>query len=86
MKKDKKSLLIFIDFFIKGFVKITNFMKTKQIRYQSILPTKPKLIEILLDIKNYYIFCNPYEIHIEICFYFSTKTSTPSGGKVYKET
>ena len=56
MKKDKKKFDYFIDFLIKGFVKNINFMKSKQIRYQRILPTKPKLIEILLDIKKIFTF------------------------------
>ena len=52
MKKDKKKFDYFIDFLIKGFVKNINFMKSKQIRYQLIKASKPKLIEILLEIKK----------------------------------
>ena len=82
----RKSLLTFIDFLFKGFVKNINFMKSKHIRYQLIKPSKPKFIEILLDIKKFYIFCNPSQLHIEICFYFSKKRSAPSSRDFYKKT
>ena len=52
MKKDKKKFNYFIDFLIKGFVKNINFMKCKQIRYQFIKASKPKLIKILLEINS----------------------------------
>ena len=61
-------------------------MKSKHIRYQLIKSSKPKFIEILLDIKKFYIFCNPSQLHIDICFYFSKKTSAPSSGDFYEKT